>query len=108
MNTQASTGEIAFSFRVNESALIGVIHESTTPSDLGVLTIVAGGPQYRGGCGRQLVTLGRRLAREGVHVMRFDHRGMMTSQPQLPNFDGEYQGLLASYCGVAVMLPQQR
>ena len=56
--------------------LIGVIHQATGKSELGLLTIVAGGPQYRGGCGRQLVELARRISSEGVPVMRFDHRGL--------------------------------
>ncbi|MEZ5556070.1 hydrolase 1, exosortase A system-associated [Haliea sp.] len=94
MNTGQPTREIAFSFELDESTLIGVIHESSTPSDLGVLTIVAGGPQYRGGCGRQLVALGRRLSQEGVHVMRFDHRGLGDSE-------GEFQGFEALHDDIA-------
>tara|TARA_R110001599_G_scaffold13969_3_gene61776 strand:- start:19976 stop:20857 length:882 start_codon:yes stop_codon:yes gene_type:complete len=88
VTTARSLNEVAFPFKLDKCDLLGVIHQSTTASDLGVLTLVAGGPQYRGGCGRQLVALGRRLSREGVHVMRFDHRGLGDSE-------GEFQGFEA-------------
>jgi exosortase A-associated hydrolase 1 len=45
----------------------------------GVL-IVPGGPQYRIGSHRQLVTLSRHLASSGLPVLRFDHRGMGDSE----------------------------
>lgn len=56
--------------------LIGVVHHGEAGAEVGMLCIVAGGPQYRGGCGRQLVELARRAAAEGFPVMRFDHRGL--------------------------------
>ncbi|MEQ9567464.1 MAG: hydrolase 1, exosortase A system-associated [Pseudomonadales bacterium] len=101
MNAAHLNTEVAFSFQLGASALLGVIHESTTPSDLGLLTIVAGGPQYRGGCGRQLVALGRRLSQEGVHVMRFDHRGLGDSE-------GEFQGFEALHDDIASAIAEFR
>ena len=52
--------------------LVGVLHRAQGPR--GVL-VLAGGPQYRAGSHRQFTLLGRRLAAEGVPVLRFDCRG---------------------------------
>ena len=81
----ANQGEIAFAFKCQGDDLIGFLHQADQRRDIGVLTLVAGGPQYRGGVGRQLVSLGRRLSREGIAVMRFDHRGLGDSE-------GNYKG----------------
>lgn len=78
--------EIPFTFDCEGSTLLGVIHESDAGSGIGLLTIVAGGPQYRGGCGRQLVELGRFLATQGIPVMRFDHRGLGDSAGEFLGF----------------------
>lgn len=78
--------ESAFVFNCEGSDLVGVVHRSEQESDLGLLAIVAGGPQYRGGCGRQLVELGRALAADGIHVMRFDHRGLGDSSGEFNGF----------------------
>lgn len=85
MNTQSKPKEEAFAFDCEGSELIGVIHHSPVPAQWGMLCIVAGGPQYRGGCGRQLVELGRDLSSKGFPVMRFDHRG-------LGDGGGEFEG----------------
>ncbi|MFA5631094.1 MAG: hydrolase 1, exosortase A system-associated [Porticoccaceae bacterium] len=77
--------ETAFAFKCQGDDLIGFLHEGDRERDIGVLTLVAGGPQYRGGVGRQLLHLGRHLASEGIPVMRFDHRGLGDSE-------GSYQG----------------
>lgn len=82
----AQVCEKPFTFVCDGSVLLGVIHEAASQTDLGMLTIVAGGPQYRGGCGRQLVELGRRMALEGVPVMRFDHRGLGDSSGAFKGF----------------------
>lgn len=78
--------ETATIFDCEGAQLIGVLHHTVQPSDIGLLTIVAGGPQYRGGCGRQLVELGRRLAHEGIPVFRFDYRGMGDSEGDFAGF----------------------
>lgn len=56
--------------------LVGIVHVPEQPARRGLLAIVAGGPQYRAGCCRQLLYLGRRLAAAGTPVMRFDYRGL--------------------------------
>lgn len=77
--------EIPLVFDCQGEDLIGIVHRPQQPSEIGVLTIVAGGPQYRAGVGRGMVSLARSLARHGVPVMRFDYRGLGDSS-------GEFQG----------------
>jgi len=67
--------------------LIGIIHIPERPLATGILTVAAGGIQYRAGCGRQLVSLARTLASQGTPVMRFDHRGMGDSVGDLLGFE---------------------
>lgn len=87
MNTLSRTPEeSAVIFDCQGAQLIGVLHHAMLPADIGLLTIVAGGPQYRAGCGRQLVELGRRLAHEGIPVFRFDYRGMGDSEGDFAGF----------------------
>jgi exosortase A-associated hydrolase 1 len=83
MNVQ----EIPVSFACQGNALIGIVHVPESPRPRGVLAIVAGGPQYRGGCCRQLVQMARSLSAEGFAVMRFDYRGLGDSA-------GDYKGFL--------------
>jgi len=77
--------EIPVAFECQGQALVGVVHVPERPGHRGVLAIVAGGPQYRAGCCRQLVLMGRSLAARAIPVMRFDYRG-------LGDGSGPYQG----------------
>lgn len=86
MNSRSSHLESSFVFDCHGDDLVGFLHHGRERCDLGVLTIVAGGPQYRAGVGRQLVDLGRRLAEEGYWVMRFDHRGVGDSEGEFRGF----------------------
>ena len=83
MNVQ----EIPVAFNCQGDTLIGIVHVPEAPRPRGVLAIVAGGPQYRGGCCRQLVQMARSLSAEGFPVMRFDYRG-------LGDGAGDYQGFM--------------
>ncbi len=58
------------------SELAAVVHRSTVGARLGVVIVVAGGPQYRVGAHRQFVSLARMFATNGYPVLRFDLRGM--------------------------------
>lgn len=87
MNTVSQVlDETGVIFDCQGDQLVGVMHDTVKPCDTGVVTIVAGGPQYRGGCGRQLVELARRLASEGIPVFRFDYRGMGDSEGEFVGF----------------------
>lgn len=79
--------EKALSFQCGHATLIGVLHLPQQPRKIGLLTVVAGGPQYRAGVCRQLVTLGRELADHGIAVMRFDHTGLGDSVGEFRGFE---------------------
>jgi uncharacterized protein len=68
--------EIPVVFPCAGEALVGIVHRPAAPAVIGVVTIIAGGPQYRGGVGRGMVSTARELSAAGVPVMRFDHRGL--------------------------------
>ncbi len=68
--------EYPVTFLCQDAELAGVIHRGNTHSPLGVLIVVAGGPQYRVGAHRQFVSMARMFAANGYPVMRFDLRGM--------------------------------
>jgi uncharacterized protein len=79
--------EHAVVFPCGQDQLMGIIHQPKKPVTTGVLIIVAGGPQFRVGANRQFVILGRRMAKLGMPVLRFDHRGTGDS-------GGDYRGFL--------------
>lgn len=81
MNVQ----EIPLVFQCEGSDLIGVVHLPEQVRARGVLFVVAGGSQYRGGMCRMQVQMARDWALLGVPVMRFDHRGLGDSE-------GEFKG----------------
>ena len=58
--------EIPVAFDCQGAQLVGIVHRPETPRRRGVVAIVAGGPQYRGGCCRQLLVMARRFAAAGV------------------------------------------
>jgi exosortase A-associated hydrolase 1/exosortase A-associated hydrolase 2 len=58
------------------ATLVGVLHRGAAAAEVGVVIVVAGGPQYRVGAHRQFVALARVLAAQGYPVLRFDLRGM--------------------------------
>lgn len=78
--------EIPVVFDCEGSRLVGMVHRPAQPRERGLLIIVAGGPQYRGGLARIQVRLARRLAAAGVPVMRFDYRGLGDSEGQFRGF----------------------
>ena len=65
--------------------LVGMLHRASATPRIGVMVMVADGPQYRIGGHRQLVLWARRMAAAGFPVLRFDFTGMGDSY-------GDYQG----------------
>lgn len=88
--------EIPIAFAVGPDVLIGVIHKPERSLGQGVLSVVAGGPQYRGGCCRQLVYMARQLAEKGIPVMRFDYRGLGDSAGTYLGFENIEEDLRAA------------
>lgn len=78
------------------STLVGVVTVPKNCKRVGILTVVAGGPQYRGGCGRQLVELSRVMGEVGVPVLRFDYRGMGDSEGTFQDFQHIRADLIAA------------
>lgn len=78
--------ERALTFACGEATLVGVLHPVPGTPRRGVVFVV-GGPQYRAGSHRQFLLLGRSLARSGIPVLRFDHRGIGDSDDPYLGFE---------------------
>jgi exosortase A-associated hydrolase 1 len=74
--TESNHEEIPVVFPCEGETLVGIVHRPAVPASIGVVTIIAGGPQYRAGVGRGMVSAARDLAAAGIPVLRFDHRGL--------------------------------
>ena len=85
----ADAAEWPITFSCGDDVLAGVVHRGSPRAAIGVVIVVAGGPQYRVGAHRQFVSLARLLASQGYPVLRFDLRGMGDSS-------GEHLGYLQS------------
>lgn len=71
--------QLAIRFNCHGSGMVGIIDLPERPLPRGVL-VVAGQPYSRLGAQRQFAMLARALARRGIAVMRFDHRGVGDSE----------------------------
>jgi exosortase A-associated hydrolase 1 len=91
-----SADEIPVAFDCCGSTLFGIVHSPQEPIEYGLLTVVAGGPQYRAGCGRQLLTLAREMADSGIPVMRFDQRGVGDSHGDFLGFENMEEDIRAA------------
>lgn len=68
--------ECPIAFACIDTELSAVMHSGAADAAVGVVIVVAGGPQYRAGAHRQFVLLARMFAGHGYPVLRFDLRGM--------------------------------
>jgi exosortase A-associated hydrolase 1 len=80
--------EIPLVFESSGHPLVGMLHGPDGKQELGVLFMVAGGPQYRIGGHRQLVQWARSFATSGFPAMRFDFSGMGDSYGDYAGFEG--------------------
>lgn len=85
--SEAQTQEVPLVFTCAGETLVGIVHKPSNPATIGVVTIIAGGPQYRGGVGRGMVSAARELSSAGFPVMRFDHRGLGDSSGEFLGFE---------------------
>jgi uncharacterized protein len=90
------------------SELIAMLHLPTQPQARGMLSIVAGGPQYRGGVCRMQVHMARQLAAAGVPVLRFDYRGLGDSEGSFLGFLHVEDDLRAALAAFRARVPQLR
>lgn len=66
---------------------IGILHKPEAPKKTAIVVVVAGGPQYRVGCARQIILWSRCLASNGYPVLRFDYRGFGDSAGEFKGFE---------------------
>ena len=97
--------EIPLVFPCGEDTLVGILHRPEQAAKIGVLTIIAGGPQYRGGVGRGMVSMARDLSANGVPVLRFDYRGMGDSSGEFIGFEGISEDLQAAVDAFLAAVP---
>lgn len=95
-HASAATPEIPVTFDCEGQCLVGIVHKPANPASYGVLSLVAGGPQYRAGVGRGLVNMGRFLSSRGVAMMRFDHRGLGDGTGEFLGFEFVEEDLKAA------------
>jgi len=81
-----SVREIPLVFDCEGSTLVGMVHLPAEIRTRGMLSVVAGGPQYRGGVCRMQLQMARELAAQGTPVMRFDYRGLGDSEGAFRGF----------------------
>lgn len=98
--------EVPLVFDCAGEALVGIIHKPLKPSTIGVVTIIAGGPQYRGGVGRGMVSAARELASAGFPVMRFDHRGLGDSSGEFRGFEHIGEDIQAAVRALLIEVPE--
>ena len=92
-------------FECNGSRLIGIFHVPPEPVGTGVITLIAGGPQYRGGVSRGMVSMARDLCAQGVPVLRFDYRGMGDSEGEFVGFEDVADDLQAAADALMAEVP---
>jgi exosortase A-associated hydrolase 1/exosortase A-associated hydrolase 2 len=95
-------------FGCGDEHLCGVLHRGPAAATRGVVIVVAGGPQYRVGAHRQFVTLARRVAQEGLPVLRFDLRGMGDSSGEHRGYKDSEQDIRAAIAELLRAQPQVR
>ena len=79
--------EVPLVFDCCGESLVGIAHVPQQPLSTGILCVIAGGPQYRAGVGRNMVSMARELSAAGVPVFRFDHRGLGDSSGPFAGFE---------------------
>jgi len=99
--------ERALTFECGGERLVGVLAEPVAHGDVGVVVVV-GGPQYRVGSHRQFLLLGRRLATEGIAVLRFDYRGMGDATGIIRSFDDVSPDIGAAFDAFQAACPTVR
>lgn len=100
--------EIPLAFDCEGDTLIGIVHRPESPAPRGVLSLVAGGPQYRAGCCRQLVYMARDFSSHGIPVMRFDHRGVGDGTGAFLDFEHVEKDLAAAIAAFKRAVPELR
>lgn len=103
-----NVSELPVVFDCEGCELVGMVHRPERALSRGMLSIVAGGPQYRGGVGRLQVQMARQLAAAGVPVMRFDYRGLGDGEGRFRGFQDVEADLRAAVRAFRAHAPEVR
>lgn len=106
--SEAHSQEIPLVFECAGDSLVGVLHRPDSSLDIGLVSIIAGGPQYRAGVGRGMVVMARTLAAHGVPVLRFDYRGMGDSSGEFRGFEDIADDIAAAVKTLILEVPEVR
>jgi len=106
--SETKSVELPIVFECEGETLVGIVHKPLQPSTIGVVTIIAGGPQYRGGVGRGMVSAARELASAGVPVLRFDHRGLGDGGGEFRGFEYIAEDIQAAVEAFRAAVPEVR
>ena len=98
--------EIPLVFECEGDALVGIVHKPSVSAEIGIVTIIAGGPQYRAGVGRGMVSTARSLAARGVPVMRFDYRGLGDGGGEFLGFEAISEDIQAAVDAFQAAVPE--
>ncbi|QBG36528.1 hydrolase 1, exosortase A system-associated [Litorilituus sediminis] len=85
LNAELNMIEQGVVFYSRNKQLVAIEHQALEKSSQG-LVLVVGGPQTRVGSHRLFVHLARALAKQGVHVFRFDYTGAGDSEGEVTQF----------------------
>jgi len=100
--------ESVLRFESAGASLLGILAQPADPSAAvsSAMIIIVGGPQYRVGSHRQFTLLARRLAGEGIAVLRFDYAGMGDSEGPKREFTEVSGDVKAAVDALHARLPQ--
>jgi exosortase A-associated hydrolase 1 len=104
--SERQSSEVPLVFPCAGDNLVGIVHRPHTPIEIGVVTIIAGGPQYRAGVGRGMVSTARGLADRGVAVLRFDYRGLGDSGGEFLGFEHIAEDIRAAVTAFQAAVPE--
>lgn len=100
--------DVPLVLRCGDDHLAAYMHQGEPGAERGVVIVVAGGPQYRAGAHRQFVATARKLAAQGLPVLRFDLRGMGDSSGSYLGFEHAAPDIRAAIDGLQAREPQLR
>lgn len=103
---ETQSREIPLLFDCAGEKLVGIIHKPLKPATIGMVTIIAGGPQYRAGVGRGMVSAAREFSSAGFAVMRFDHRGLGDSSGEFRGFEHIGEDVQAAVSALLMEVPE--